>query len=159
MNSKIAQTLAFTHSSYKRQGIMSDIDLAFKVIDLLESASPLMDPWSTLLKRARGLKNTRSARSSSQFRLAYQQAVKDIVLCTDEALSTAEEFSAQREATFEFRVSNLACFVKYPFEAEIPEIDSELNNAIIEGDSPLNKERENEFRTRLSNPGSFRRRD
>ena len=159
MNSKIAQTLAFTHSSYKRQGILSDIDLAFRVIDLLESVSPLMDPWSTLLKRARGLKNTRSARSSSQFRLAYQQAVKDIVLCTAESLTPPVEIDVQREVSFEFRISNPASFVKYPFEAEIPEIDSELNIAIIEGDSPLNKERENEFRTRLSNPGSFRRSD
>jgi hypothetical protein len=138
------------------------IDLAYVVIDMLAGVSSLPEAWSLLRRRAEGVTKHSTARGITQFRIAYQSAIKEFKARNnhkEEETSISSIDYSERQLSFEYRIANPSYFIRD--SALIPgrEVETGEDETIIEEDSSFYQGRENEFQHRLRDPSRFRRGD
>ncbi len=136
------------------------IELAYVVLDILTEVRALPDIWCTLRRKAEAVTKRSSPRGISQFKIAYREAIaeylKEFKHLDVEVINSKVDYSG-RNAEFEYRIANPSYFSKDSTLSIKEEVESTEHKTIIEEDSSLYEERENEFRSRLKQPGSFRR--
>ena len=113
-----------------------------------------------LRRTAEGVVKSATARGLSQFKLAYKDAIKTYIEVNKVDIEGAPGGSAdytERDNLFEYRINNPSFFSRDTSSFMETEVESTASETIIEEDSSLYKGREDEFRSRLKQPGSFRR--
>lgn len=157
MSTNYASILANRYQLHTDTSMQGEVELAFIVVDVLSEATELTSTWSTLLKSARGLIKTRAKRSRTTFRMHFKKAIETSDLSNMVDLP-GQDLPTDREEKFKLRLANPQFMSRRSTLAIYkPIIVPITEDVIISEDKPCTEEREDEFRTRLKNPRSFRR--
>ena len=159
MASNYASILANKYHEHSGTSMQGDIELAFLVVEILSSSTNLTKPWVKLLESARGLIKTRAKRSRTRFKMRFKTAVDSSDLSPTTELPGLD-LPSGREDRFKLRIANPQFMSRRTADSTSKvEIAPTQEQAIIKQDMPCYVEREDEFKRRISDPRSFRRRD
>ena len=161
MSSNYANILANKYHNTKDTSMQVQVELAFIVVEVLGSATSIIDPWDKLLVAARGLIKTRAKRSKTRFQMQFIKALEYADLSKTAGIKLKEvgiDLPKQREELFKTRILNPQFLRKHP-SPTLNLIEPKKEVAIIKEEIPVSQEREDEFRRRVSDPRKFRRGD
>ncbi len=159
MSNNYASILASKNHEHTDTSLQGDIELAFTVVEILSEARNLTTPWSKLLDNARGLIKTRAKRSRTRFKMQFKKAIENSDLTSITELPGLD-LPKDREERFKLRILNPRFMSRSGTTVVIkPEIAPKQEQTIITEEKLFTKEREDEFKRRVTAPRSFRRRD